>query len=371
MTVAANKNITVLIKRLNHGGAEKVCVTLCNELTHRHYNVELWILEPGDTFLFRQLNKKVKVTDLNKKHVKNSIFPLIKLFLRHKPKLTIVFNLELAILAIVFKKMFFLKTKIIVRSINTISLAYKSSTNKWKKFFTFRMIKYLLPYSNKIIAQSQGMQEDLIKNLHIKSNKIATIHNPAFSLSLNDLPKNNREEIPNEFLYIGRLQPQKGLENLIRIFNNARKINSTIHLTIVGEGPEKRKLEKISESLGLNSDITFTGYQPDTTPLFKKAKATVLTSLYEGFPNVLVESIAIGTPVIAFDCPSGPKDIIVQGVNGILVPNLDFEAFSKALLSVASNEIQFNKADVIETAKRFSLNTIINKYEEVFNETEL
>ena len=66
MTVATNKNITILIKRLNHGGAEKVCVTLCNELIQRHYNVELWILDSRDTVLIRQLNTNVKITDLKK-----------------------------------------------------------------------------------------------------------------------------------------------------------------------------------------------------------------------------------------------------------------------------------------------------------------
>lgn len=370
MTEVENKNITLLIKRLNHGGAEKVCVTLCNELIHRKYNVELWILDSRDTVLAKQLNKNVKIKSLKKKHVRNSILSLIQLFLTRKPKHIIIFNIELAILSIAIKSVFFLKTKLIVRSINTLSQAFKSSRKNWKKALTFKMIKYTLPYSNKIIAQSQGMKEDLIENFHIKSTKIATIHNPAFNISTIN-STNNSKILSNEFLYIGRLQPQKGLQNLIRIFNMAYSKNSNIHLTIVGDGPEEIKLKQMSENMGLSSVISFLGYQPDTSPLYKKAKATVLTSLYEGFPNVLVESIAVGTPVIAFDCPSGPKDIITQGVNGILIPNMDFEAFSKAMLSVANDEIQFNKSDIIKTANKFSISTIINKYEEVLNDKEL
>jgi glycosyltransferase involved in cell wall biosynthesis len=177
-----------------------------------------------------------------------------------------------------------------------------------------------------------------------------------------------KTDIENEFLFVGRLSPQKGLVNLLKAFKLAYEKNSNIYLTLVGEGTENEMLKKMVVNMGLSSVVSFEGYQENTLSYFKRVKATLLTSFFEGFPNVLVESIAVGTPVIAFNCPSGPEDIILPGVNGILVPHLNVENFSKAILGIANNDIQFNRTEVIDTSKRFSTTTIVKQYEKVLFE---
>ncbi len=358
-------HITVLIKNLSHGGAEKVCVTLCNELTERSYHVELWILDYRDTSLTQQLHENINVIDLKKKNVRKSFFKLLKLLYKQKPSKLLVFNIELAILAILIKKILFLKTEIIFRSINTLSRAFQFPKSIWEKYFAIKAIKLILPYCNKIIAQSKGMKADLVKYFGINENKIYTIPNPAVNLSALDSQTSVPKQQKNDFLFVGRLQAQKGLVNLLKIFERAHKEKPDIRLIIVGDGPEEEKLKAIAASQGLNSSVIFEGYQPTTFEYFSSAKATVLTSLYEGFPNVLVESIATGTPVLAFNCPSGPEDIIIQGVNGILVPDQDINAFTQAVLSVANDEIRFEKQKIIETSKKFSVEVVVNKYEQL------
>jgi glycosyltransferase involved in cell wall biosynthesis len=276
-----------------------------------------------------------------------------------------VFNIELAILAIIIKKIFFLKTIIFFRSINTLSQAYKFPESIWEKIFAPIAIRRILPYCDKIIAQSNGMKMDLIDHFKMDKNKIFTIFNPAINLAEIELLENEYENPKNNFLYVGRLRPQKGLVNLIKIFSRVKKENPDITLTLVGEGPEKEKLEELTHKLGISHSVRFMGYQPNPYLFFIRAKATVLTSEYEGFPNVLVESIATGTPVIAFDCPSGPADIIEPGVNGILVPNQDFDAFAEAMQLVTNDKIKFKKQEVINTSRKFSIDTIVGKYEEL------
>ena len=366
MKFTKNEKVTVLVFSLYHGGAEKVCLTLCNELVNRNYKIELWIVDSSETSLSKQLDEKITIYRLNRKHVRNSVLPLLKLFIQRKPEKILIFHIELAILAIIFKKIFFLKTQIIVRSINTLSLAFSNAKGSLRNYLRLKVLKYVLPFSNKIIAQSNGMRIDLEKNFNIESNKILTIFNPAFHMETNVAGINKIGKLENEFLFVGRLQPQKGLKNLIKIFEMAHSQNPNIQLTIVGEGPEEETLKKLVDRLGLNSSIIFEGYQAQTISYFERAKATVLTSVYEGFPNVLVESIAVGTPVIAFNCPSGPEDIIEQGVNGILVPNQDLVEFSNAILKIAKEEITFKSNDIIESSKRFSIETVVNKYEQVF-----
>ncbi len=359
-----NNKITILTFSLRHGGAEKVCLTLCNEFVKRNYDVELWIADNSESPLTKKLDEKVTVFPLNKKHVRNCVTPLARLLVARKPERLLVFHIELAILAIVLKKLLFLRTSITVRSINTLSQAFTYPKNIWEKYFAKQTIRRLLLYSDKIIAQSTGMKHDLMRTFNIPSDKIVTIHNPAFLFSSNgEGLKYELQESKNEFLFVGRLNPQKGLQNLIKAFKLAHDKNPDIRLLLVGDGSEREELEALVKKLNLADDVIFEGFRTDIKFYYKRAKATLLTSNFEGFPNVLVESISAGTPVISFNCPSGPDDIIEDGINGLLVPHLDVESFSEAILSVANDQNKFDTQEVIKTAKKFSIDSIISQYE--------
>ncbi len=359
-----NKKITMLVFNLNHGGAEKVCLTLSNEFVKRDYDVELWIAETTETSLTKKLDENITVLSFNKNHVRNCVIPMAKLLISRKPKQLLVFHIELALLAIVLKKILFLKTSIVVRSINTLSQAFTYPKNVWEKYFAKVVIKQLLLYSDKIIAQSTGMKKDLIDKFKIHPDKLVTIHNPAFVFSINGTGmENHASDNDIEFLYVGRLSPQKGLNNLIQAFNQAYKQNQNLSLKLVGEGPEKEKLQKLVNELNLSGSIGFEGFQSHTKKYYSRAKATLLTSNFEGFPNVLIESISLGTPVISFDCPSGPDDIIEPGINGILVPHLNVEKFAEAMLDVANEKVKFDSQKIINSSKRFSMDSIVNQYE--------
>jgi len=364
-----DNKITFLTFSLDHGGAEKVCLTLCNEFAQRNYETELWILNFRESSLTNELNSKTKIFKLNRKHVRSSLIPLIKLLVRRRPEKILIFHIELAVLIIVLKKLLFLKTAVIVRSINTLSRAYDYPSGIWEKYLARPVIKWILPKSDKIIAQSAGMYRDMIKNFKISPQNLVTIHNPAFNLPVNKARKIDNDEKSNEFLYVGRLSPQKGLENMLYSFKSAHNMEPAIHLTLVGEGPERDKLKNLTAGLGLKNSVTFAGFRENTLPYFYRAKATLLTSFFEGFPNVLVESLMAGTPVIAFDCPSGPEDIIIQGINGLLIPYLDMDEFASAILKVARGEVRFDREKIIKTSERFSINSIVLKYEKVLEET--
>lgn len=360
-----NKNITILAFSLNHGGAEKVCLSLCNEFVKQDFDLELWIVNFKETELTKRLDKRIKVFPMNESRVRKSILPLTKLLLKRKPERVLVFHIELAILMIILKRIFFLKTRVIVRSINTLSQAFNYPEGIWEKYIAKRAVKLFLPYSDKIIAQSTGMYVDLMKNFGITGDRVTVIPNPV-EFYVNGFSAEIKPVYRNEFLFVGRLKQQKGLTNMLEAFKMASLENDDMHLTVVGDGPQRDKLEKLVDDLNLAGKVTFEGYQADALPYYLRAKATLLTSFFEGFPNVLVESIAAGTPVISFDCPSGPEDIIIPGVNGILVPHLNIPEFARAVLAVAGGKVKFNRQKVAESAKRFSAGLIANKYTEVY-----
>jgi len=366
-TKTRSKEITILINRLNSGGAEKVCVVLCNELVKRGYNVAIWIVQYENTSLASKLDKKVQITSLNKERVSHCFITLTSLFLKNKPKVILIFNTELSLMVILLKFFLLNKPLIIMRNINTLSMELNAPVNYWKKHIVYPLIKNLIKRSDIIVAQSEGMKMDLIEHYNILEKKIKTIPNPAVVLGnqFSDRVVINKK---NELVFIGRLVEQKGLNLLLEAISIAVKSVEDLHLTIVGEGPQLESLQKIATDLNITKFISFVGFQANVNSFIIEAKATVLTSYYEGFPNVLVESIALGTPVISFDCPSGPKDIIEPGVNGVLVPYLNVELFAQAIIDVLKGQYKFDEKRVVLSSERFSLDAIVDKYEQLFYE---
>ncbi|MEO8254344.1 MAG: glycosyltransferase [Flavobacterium sp.] len=363
MMQSKSKVITVLINRLNSGGAEKVCVVLCNELVKRGYQVELWVVGLDDTILSKKIDKKINITNFKKESVRSSIFPFSYHLFKKSPKLMLVFNTELCILAILLKFFFFKKTKIIFRSINTLSVAIDTNTI-YRKKIVYPIIKKFLKSTDFVVAQSEGMKEDLIRNYDITPSKIATIPNPAIVLEKRAIDLNPDSKV-NELVFVGRLVNQKGLPLLFEALRIVVQKVDTVYLTIVGEGPEMQNLKNLAEDLQLSKVITFVGFDADVNQYMTKAKATVLSSYFEGFPNVLVESISLGIPVISFDCPSGPRDIIEPNVNGILVPFLNVELFANAILEVLNEDVKFEREKIIASGHKFSLMSVVDRYEEI------
>src|SRR5690606_16139692 len=116
---------------------------------------------------------------------------------------------------------------------------------------------------------------------------------------------------------------------------------------------------------GLKNRIDFEGFHRDIIPYFQGATATLLTSGFEGFPNVLVESITLGIPVISFDCPSGPREIVRNGINGYLIPLGDVDAFADALEKSADSG--WDPFIIKKTAENFSLSKIGEQYESLLS----
>lgn len=140
-----------------------------------------------------------------------------------------------------------------------------------------------------------------------------------------------KETVPRRLVAMGRLGPEKGFDLLIAAFARVAPARPDWSLTILGEGPERRRLEALVESSGLGRRVVLPGRVPDPIPHLAAADAFALASRYEGFPNALLEAMACGLPVVAFDCPSGPADVIVDGRNGLLVRAGDVVGFAGAL----------------------------------------
>jgi GalNAc-alpha-(1->4)-GalNAc-alpha-(1->3)-diNAcBac-PP-undecaprenol alpha-1,4-N-acetyl-D-galactosaminyltransferase len=156
---------------------------------------------------------------------------------------------------------------------------------------------------------------------------------------------------------VGRLTRQKGFDLLMEAFAHCHRQYSDWTLVILGEGEERRRLEELAVQLGIESAVRLPGYVPDVPRVLRQADIFVLSSRYEGFPNALLEAMACGIPVISTDCPSGPRDIVRHGLDGLLIPPDDVPALSAAMrqLIAAPEERRRLGSRAAEVTERFSV----------------
>lgn len=228
------------------------------------------------------------------------------------------------------------------------------------------------PKADLVIAVSKGIKDELENSFGVKSDKIRVVYNPVDNKELRTLSEESvqhgLEKGVINIVTVGRLERQKDHKTLIEAFSMFSKEHDS-HLYIVGEGSYKNYLEALIADKDLSDRVTLTGYLDNPFPLINAADIFVLSSIYEGFGLVLVESMFLGTPVISTDCKSGPAEIIRNGENGLLVLVGNADGIYKALKEIVENTKLRNT--ISENGKKraedFSAEKITSIYEEIFN----
>ena len=232
-----------------------------------------------------------------------------------------------------------------------------------------RMLPWLLrryyPRAQAIVAVSNGAGEALSRVVAIPHGRLHVIHNPLVTPDLSrqashpvSHPWLNTSE-PPVFLGVGRLVPQKDFATLIRAFARLRRAVAA-KLLILGEGPERVRLNTMIRDLHLEADVELEGFAPNPFAYMRRAAGVVLSSRFEGFGNVLVEAMACGTPVVSTDCSSGPSEILEDGRYGPLVPVGDETRLADAMLSVLRHPI--DAGELRARAGTFSVDLIADQY---------
>jgi glycosyltransferase involved in cell wall biosynthesis len=160
----------------------------------------------------------------------------------------------------------------------------------------------------------------------------------------------------------GTLEHRKGFDLLIDAMSKIVKENDKVHLTLLGDGPEKENLRKQIKSLSLSDNVRLAGFQKNPFIYFSRADLFVLSSRYEGLPNAVLESLACGTPVVAFNCPGGIDEIIVNESQGVLVPVNDVQALAKAIKKQMGSH-NHTKDSLLQ--EKFDVKAVVPAYEKL------
>jgi glycosyltransferase involved in cell wall biosynthesis len=347
------KKILFILPNCRGGGAEKVTLQLLQNLDRKKFQLKLVLLQYAGEFI-AEIPKDVKVIDLKIKHVRYSIFKLIKLIKTEQPDIVYStlthLNIVICILA------FIIKTKIVIRESNIISSLITSNIQKI-------LYKIVIRNADTIVAQSEDMKEDLIKNFAVNSKKIVLINN---SVNIDFIQKKAEEQIDTFFankkllVSVGRLSYQKGFDLLIESFSKIN--NHNYYLVIIGQGIEEEKLRKMAKDANIENRIIFTGFQENPYKYIANADFLISSSRFEGFPNVVIEALACGTPVIANKYKGGINEIINETVGNIIdIRNSD--EFQNCLSQYST----YNRQSIKDYCKaKYSADIIIRQYEDTF-----
>ena len=313
-----------------------------------------------------QVPENVRLVDLNSRRTAASLPRLVSYLRRERPAVLLSTLAHANVVALVAKLLLKGRLRVVIRVEITLGEMLKDCGFKERQML--RLLKCLLPLADKVATVSQGVADDLCFDVPSASHKVMTIYSPVvwpdhFTKAANPVehPWFNAEGVP-VILAAGRLVPQKDHANLLRAF--AEVIRSRLaRLVILGVGPERENLLELADCLKVSHHVDLPGFEINPFAYMSKSRVFVLSSKYEGFPNVLVQSMACGTPVVSTDCRSGPREILEDGKWGHLVPVGDWQAMAAAILDTLDNPIPSDH--LIARASDFTADASIDRYSQV------
>ncbi|WPL16667.1 N-acetylgalactosamine-N,N'-diacetylbacillosaminyl-diphospho-undecaprenol 4-alpha-N-acetylgalactosaminyltransferase [Thiorhodovibrio winogradskyi] len=335
-------SIAVLASFSGNGGVERMLINLLIAFDARGIRVDLLLLRANSAYL-RDLPPGIRQRRLAGRHSQLAI-PALALYLRRaRPAALLVAKDRAGRSAVMARALAGVDTAILLRLGTHLStaMAARSAAERWLRY---GLIRWLYPHIEGIVAVSAGVAEDVRTLARLPAERIHVVRNPVITPALAERAQapcphpwlRHAEREPAQtpvipvILGIGRLQRQKDFPTLIRAFAQLRQ-QRPCRLIILGEGAKRPELEGLIAELGLSESVDLPGFLANPYPFIARANLLALSSAWEGSPNALTEALALGTPAVATDCPSGPAEILRQGRFGPLVPVGDAHALAQAM----------------------------------------
>jgi len=358
------------------GGSQKFTSLIANKLSERNFVSVLTFYEYDNLYplkgkyislkenlgFFERIINSLKI---------NTIIRPVRIYNQIKsinPDIIISITDFTNVFTIITKLLFRIKTPLIISVRSNPILKYKNSN----QIYNF-LIKLLYPLKkvNNIVAVSKKIQFILEKNYRIKKNKLKTIYNGINIEKIRKLKEEKIEEYKDlfnnnktKFITVGRLTEVKGHRYLINAFYKTKQEIENSILLIIGFGPLRDKLEKLIKKKNLEDDIILLGLQENPYKYMAKSDIFVLPSILEGFPNVLLEALACGTPIISTNCESGPYEILDNNRYGFLTKTMDAEDLADKMIFLARNKEAIKKYSKLSLmrAENFNEEKFLNEW---------
>lgn len=333
--ISSSIDIAYFIRSMHGGGAEKATLHLLSEFAKRGLKVDLLVARAEGSYL-KLIPPEINLIDLSTDQVFLSFPKLIRYLQWQRPKALIASLHYPAEMALWARELAKVPTKVIVIEQNTLSVEAKNSSQLSVRLSPLAA-RLSYPLADRVVAISKGVAVDLAKTICRPFDKIDIIHGAIITPNLFqqaqepiDHPWFEAGE-PPVVIALGRLHKQKDFPTLIHAFAKVRQ-TLLARLMILGVGPEEDNLKSLIHNLGIEKDVEMPGFFLNPYPYVARAGVFVLSSAWEGLSNILVETLALGTPIVSTDCPSGPSEVLNGGKYGLLVPVGDSDAMAQSLI---------------------------------------
>ena len=355
--------VVFILPDLRAGGAEKVCINLATDWITKGYSITFVLMNKQGDYL-KNISKQIKIISLKKKKLRQTFFSLISFFFKFKPDIIFAQMWPLTSITVLSWLFSFKIGKLFLVEHVHLSSSVEKEIFFPKKIFEI-IVKSTFFFAEKIIVVSNGVKKDLLQISSNLKGRIKVIYNPL--ISQKNKIKNKSilrkkiwgKKIKYRILSVGSLKIQKDHFNLIEAFS-LLNFQKKCKLIIIGNGPLKNDLIKFVKLKKLDKNIIFINFKSDLQIYYETADLFVSSSKWEGFSNVIAESIGFGLPVVSTDCKSGPSEILKKGKYGTLVP---IENPKKLSLAITKNlKKKHNKNLLIQRSKIFNIEKISNQY---------
>jgi glycosyltransferase involved in cell wall biosynthesis len=357
-------SVDFYISNFAGGGAEINFINLVNLMNLSGYNSQ-FIVNKSDGPNISSLDDSIKINNLEVENSRGAIYSLVKYINQSKPDIIISTlthcNLALLIASLFTKH----STKIIVREANSF-LDQRKSLNLWRLFYERIRAGILYRFADEIIVNSEGARTQLANAIFIDHAKIKILPNlinyeKILSLSKKKIDSKLKNLIANKRLIVsvGRLIRNKDYFTMLRAIKDLNREN--IILLIMGEGKQYDIINKEIIKLKLQEKVELMGYVENPYNIMKIADVFLLTSIFEGMPNVLIEALSLKVPIVSSNCNSGPRELINNGENGFLVPVGDYIGFARAIEKQLSNPIIGDNLTIIHNHSEKNVLEILNE----------
>ena len=353
------------------GGADNSLLRLISNLNLDEFSVTF--ISINDSILRKKLSKKISFIKLKSERTLFSIFELRSIIEQNIKvsgfsKIIFISNQNFANVISIFSTIGYnhIKTILIERN-------HPDELNFYNNFFDLikkKIIKFLIKrtycYANEVLGISKKLSNDLSL---LCGRKVKTIYSPSYDISI--IKKSKKKlSLRNNIRFIlnvSRFSKRKDHLTTLKAFKIFSKYNDDIKLILIGYGTEENNIKKRAFELGVHKSIIFKKTE-NPYPFMRMSKLVILTSVYEGFPNVLVEAITIGTPVIATNSNAGASEILLNGKGGDLINVGDYKSLAKKMIAFFNSPEKLKAKTIIAQKKlyRFDVKTHANIYMKLF-----